>query len=184
MRLPSGRPTWPRVGAGVVTVALLAVLWLFADLMVWRGRVPDSQELSPLQERKLAAFWNALTPEERAALLSCTGTGRQHRQEALRSANRLRRPPARAGRGGLARVRLGLGSTQASASARPRRVLRRPTRPARLRARPRRSRHPQPRGAAAGRQPAAVDAHPVAGAVEPLDVGRRRTAGFRPTSWG
>src|SRR5262245_48329991 len=44
-------------GIGVVTVALLLVLWLFADLMVWRGRVPDAGDLSPLQRAWLERHW-------------------------------------------------------------------------------------------------------------------------------
>ena len=61
------------VGTGIVTVALLAVLWLFADLMVWRGKVPVYDELTPMQMRKLGEYWNNLSPEQRAELLSFTG---------------------------------------------------------------------------------------------------------------
>jgi ATP-binding cassette subfamily B protein len=45
------------VGTGIVTVALLIVLWLFVDLMVWRGRVPDFAELSALEQQKFRDLW-------------------------------------------------------------------------------------------------------------------------------
>src|SRR4051794_10859114 len=45
-------------GVGVVAVVLLGVLWLFADLMVWRGRVPDFNDLPPMQQRRFSARYD------------------------------------------------------------------------------------------------------------------------------
>lgn len=56
-------------GTAVVLVALLGVLWLFADLMVWRGRVPAARELSPKQLGWLERRWDGGAPEERQQLL-------------------------------------------------------------------------------------------------------------------
>ena len=47
-------------GTGVVYVALLVVLWLFVDLMVYRGRLPTSLGLTPLQQARFFNEWNAL----------------------------------------------------------------------------------------------------------------------------
>jgi ATP-binding cassette subfamily B protein len=66
----SPRATWAAhlagVGTAIVVVGLLFVLWLFTDLMVWRGRVPDFSELSPSQQEHFQAGWNSLTVEEAA----------------------------------------------------------------------------------------------------------------------
>jgi ATP-binding cassette subfamily B protein len=48
------------VGTGIVYVALLIVLWLFADLMVSRGRLPTFHDLTPRQQ---AAFRATLGTE-------------------------------------------------------------------------------------------------------------------------
>lgn len=53
---------------GLVLVALLTVLWLFADLMVWRGRVPTARELSPFQTARLEALWAGYSAEKRQAI--------------------------------------------------------------------------------------------------------------------
>ena len=58
------------VGTTLLTLALLVVLWLFADLVVWRGRVPAARELSPKQVREMDKFWRALSPEERGQWLA------------------------------------------------------------------------------------------------------------------
>jgi ATP-binding cassette subfamily B protein len=57
-------------GAAVVLVAMLGVLWLFTDLMVWRGRVPDIHELTSLQKRRLARSWDDAEAKDRVALLA------------------------------------------------------------------------------------------------------------------
>jgi len=56
-------------GTGVLSVALLMVLWLFADLMVWRGRVPAARELSPLQQRRFKDRWTNTPKEDRQRFL-------------------------------------------------------------------------------------------------------------------
>lgn len=56
-------------GTALVLVALLGVLWLFGDLLVWRGRVPALRELSAKQLDWVERSWNAGLPEERQTLL-------------------------------------------------------------------------------------------------------------------
>lgn len=58
---------------GLPLVGLLIVLWLFADLMVWRGRVPALRELSPQQGRQIERRWADLTTSERETLLRRAG---------------------------------------------------------------------------------------------------------------
>jgi ATP-binding cassette subfamily B protein len=60
-------------GTGVVYVALLLVLWLFTDLMVSRGRIPDYSELTPVQRGYLERQWKQLPPEQRAERLRDAG---------------------------------------------------------------------------------------------------------------
>jgi ATP-binding cassette subfamily B protein len=61
------------VGTGVVYVAMLIVLWLFADLMVSRGRLPDFDELTPPEQARFREQWGALSPEERQRRLGEAG---------------------------------------------------------------------------------------------------------------
>ncbi len=61
------------VGTGVLYVALLVVLWLFAELMVHRGRVPASDEMADADRERVAAEWGALPQEERKSLLNAVG---------------------------------------------------------------------------------------------------------------
>lgn len=65
---------------GVVLVALLTVLWLFADQMVWRGRVPDARDLSPFQYARLERRWNNLDTAERIELLATAGFSESERR--------------------------------------------------------------------------------------------------------
>ncbi len=60
-------------GTGLVYVALLVVLWLFTDLMVYRGRLPTYHSLTPLQRDRFFAEWNNLAPEERQERLKKAG---------------------------------------------------------------------------------------------------------------
>ena len=60
-------------GTGVVYVALLIVLWLFTDLMVYRGRLPTYHSLTPLQRDRFFAEWNSLDAEERLGRLQRAG---------------------------------------------------------------------------------------------------------------
>jgi len=48
------------VGMAVLYVALLTVLWLFADLMVHRGAVPNLDELPPQDWQHFASQWSAI----------------------------------------------------------------------------------------------------------------------------
>jgi ATP-binding cassette, subfamily B, bacterial len=52
-------------GTGIVYVALLVVLWLFTDLMVYHGRLPTYHSLTPLQQRLFFKDWENLTDEQR-----------------------------------------------------------------------------------------------------------------------
>jgi ATP-binding cassette subfamily B protein len=61
------------VGTGVVYVALLVVLWLFTDLMVYRGRLPTYHSLTPLQQNNFFDEWNQVDPAERTEFLRETG---------------------------------------------------------------------------------------------------------------
>jgi ATP-binding cassette subfamily B protein len=60
-------------GTGIVGVALLTVLWLFSDLMVWRGRVADWDELAPIQHRRIVETWETWSEEDRTSLLTDAG---------------------------------------------------------------------------------------------------------------
>src|SRR6516164_7191428 len=53
------------VGTGIVYVALLLVLWLFTDLLVYRGRLPTYNSLTPLQQHRFHQEWNNLSEEDR-----------------------------------------------------------------------------------------------------------------------
>ncbi len=54
-------------------VSLLGVLWLFVDLMASRGRIPDYQELTPLQQHEFDRAWVGLTLEQRQERLGPLG---------------------------------------------------------------------------------------------------------------
>jgi ATP-binding cassette subfamily B protein len=61
------------VGVGLLYVALLVVLFLFADLMVHRGQVPGYRDLSRTDQGNFQQYWHDLTPEDRAAQLLDVG---------------------------------------------------------------------------------------------------------------
>ncbi|HVS37478.1 MAG TPA: ABC transporter ATP-binding protein [Gemmataceae bacterium] len=50
------------VGSCLVYIALLAVLWLFADLMVSRGRLPAYHDVSKAAQDRFITEWNNLPP--------------------------------------------------------------------------------------------------------------------------
>jgi ATP-binding cassette subfamily B protein len=54
------------VGAGILYVALLVVLGLFADLVVSRGELPSFQNVSPNAQELLLADWEALAQDPAA----------------------------------------------------------------------------------------------------------------------
>jgi ATP-binding cassette subfamily B protein len=74
----NARAKWLALAAGVGTallyVCLLAVLWLFADLMVHRGKLPDFDDLSDRDRQHFAAEWAALPDTERKELLQAVGS--------------------------------------------------------------------------------------------------------------
>ena len=47
------------VGSGLVVVLLLVILWLFVDLMVYRGRLPSYDELTPAERQRFVLEWNS-----------------------------------------------------------------------------------------------------------------------------
>lgn len=61
------------VGTGVALVGVLCILWLFVDLMVWRGRVPALRELSPRQHAWFEGRWESADREQRTTLLQRGG---------------------------------------------------------------------------------------------------------------
>jgi ATP-binding cassette subfamily B protein len=63
-------------GSAFLYVSLLGVLWLFADLMVSRGRLPDSHELTRFQRDQFADDWSALDEAERKERLQAVGDPR------------------------------------------------------------------------------------------------------------
>jgi ATP-binding cassette subfamily B protein len=65
---------------GLVLLALLTVLWLFADLMVWRGRVPSARELSEVQRAGLETRWQKASPEDRRYYLEQAGFAAKARE--------------------------------------------------------------------------------------------------------
>src|SRR5579884_502773 len=60
-------------GTGLTYVALLVVLWLFTDLLVYRGQLPTFHSLTPLQQSRFYREWNDLTTEERTERLQALG---------------------------------------------------------------------------------------------------------------
>jgi ATP-binding cassette subfamily B protein len=70
-------------GTGVVYVALLVVLWLFADLMVYRGRLPTSLSLTPLQQNQFFDEWNALDSVEKSNRLEAVGLSGERLQNLI-----------------------------------------------------------------------------------------------------
>lgn len=57
----------------VVLIALLGILWLFADLLVSRGRLPDAFDLTDSQLKKLKTDWAALSVDDRQQRLADVG---------------------------------------------------------------------------------------------------------------
>jgi ABC-type multidrug transport system fused ATPase/permease subunit len=61
------------VGTGVVAVLLLTVGWLFVDLMIWRGRIPEYRDLPLRQQGIFRDYYNGLHVEERYQMLEEAG---------------------------------------------------------------------------------------------------------------
>ncbi len=71
------------VGTGVFFVALLVVLSLFADLLVYKGRIPSYRDLPRARQEQFRQQWDALAPDERAARLLTVGVVGRLAQKAL-----------------------------------------------------------------------------------------------------
>ncbi|MBY0457589.1 MAG: ABC transporter ATP-binding protein/permease, partial [Gemmataceae bacterium] len=52
-------------GAAVATALLLVVLYLFVDLLVWRGEIPTYAQLSPAQKKEFADEWAGRDEDDR-----------------------------------------------------------------------------------------------------------------------
>jgi ATP-binding cassette subfamily B protein len=63
-------------GSALIYVGLLGVLWLFADLMVSRGRLPDPRDLTDQQHVRFVKDWTDLEVEERKERLMAVGDPR------------------------------------------------------------------------------------------------------------
>ena len=50
------------VGTGLIFIALLVVLWFFADLIVYRGAIPSYAELSPAERAVFQKKWQEQDP--------------------------------------------------------------------------------------------------------------------------
>jgi ATP-binding cassette subfamily B protein len=61
------------VASAVAFVALLGVLWVFADFMIEHGRLPTLRQLSRSQQNRFLNEWKDLSPEEREARLERVG---------------------------------------------------------------------------------------------------------------
>ncbi len=60
---------------GLIYIALLAVLWLFVDLLVHRGQFPTFRTLPPADQNRFLNGWRDLDPEERVEQLREVGFG-------------------------------------------------------------------------------------------------------------
>jgi ATP-binding cassette subfamily B protein len=61
------------IGTAVLFVGLLFVLWLFADLMVHRGHIPELTELATSDRQHFAADWNTVPEADRQRFLQTVG---------------------------------------------------------------------------------------------------------------
>ncbi|HEV3263118.1 MAG TPA: ABC transporter ATP-binding protein [Gemmataceae bacterium] len=65
------------VGTGILYVAFLVVLGLFADLMVNRGKIPAYRDLPRLDRESFHRTWSALAADQRKETLLAIGLGRR-----------------------------------------------------------------------------------------------------------
>jgi ATP-binding cassette subfamily B protein len=82
------------VGVGLLYVALLVVLLLFADLMVDRGRIPSYRSLPRAEQEKFHQHWHNLTDAERWDLLADAGVDPQTNSQWAKAADVGNREPA------------------------------------------------------------------------------------------
>ena len=69
------------VATGVLYVALLVVLGLFADLIVSRGEIPLFRNLSRGEQDSFLQYWNSIDPEQRAGQLAAIGLEAKNAQQ-------------------------------------------------------------------------------------------------------
>jgi ATP-binding cassette subfamily B protein len=69
------------VATGVLYVALLVVLGLFADLIVSRGEIPLFRNLSRGEQDSFLQYWNSIDPEQRAGQLVAIGLEAKNAQQ-------------------------------------------------------------------------------------------------------
>jgi len=69
------------VATGVLYVALLVVLGLFADLIVSRGEIPLFRNLSRGEQDSFLQYWNSVDPEQRAGQLAAIGLEAKNAQQ-------------------------------------------------------------------------------------------------------
>ena len=58
------------VATGVLYVALLVILGLFADLLVSRGDIPNLRDYPPVEQGRFLEEWDKLTPDQKFVALS------------------------------------------------------------------------------------------------------------------
>ncbi|MFM8273293.1 MAG: hypothetical protein ACKODX_13340, partial [Gemmata sp.] len=61
------------VGAAVAYPLFLLLLYLFVDLLVWRGEVPSYSQLTPAQKREFATEWAGRADADRAEAVGRLG---------------------------------------------------------------------------------------------------------------
>src|SRR5262249_20284355 len=69
------------VGTGIVYVALLAMLWLYVDLMVYRGQLPTFHELSHREQDRFIEEIAGLEPDQRAERMEKAGIDRARAEQ-------------------------------------------------------------------------------------------------------
>jgi ATP-binding cassette subfamily B protein len=69
------------VATGVLYVAILVVLGLFADLIVSRGEIPLFRNLSRGEQDSFLQYWNSIDPEQRAEQLAAIGLEAKNAQQ-------------------------------------------------------------------------------------------------------
>ena len=198
LRVPEIQPACPldgprrlRIGSTLLALGLLVVLWLFADLMVWRGRVPAVRELTPKQLDQMERFWEDLTRPERPHATARGAPGTPVRQGDRRGPSpRCLSRSWTTSRGSL--IWEGFVWTDARRPAcravGRRSRLRREPHPLGLPHRSRQPGHPQPRRPRVRGRPD-LDAAELDRVVERVDVGRQGgraavPAELPPRAWG
>ncbi len=74
------------VGSAVIYALLLVLLYLFVDLLVWRGEIPSYTQLTPSQKREFADEWASHSAADRAEAVNRLGWP-DHRAKRLAARN-------------------------------------------------------------------------------------------------